>query len=166
MAVTKKQLAYELREGGFKKVTGANLSLLPSYTGSGYNAAYKRGGMEYFIATRPEVRQELKGIATRAIFRARGILETIRVAAFSFGDIRDHWVQLDLDTKGDVDYKLILTDTKAGQKGALAIEFGRDEYELQTKNGKFTIGSMTGKFILHRAFGLSPGALAGTGDRS
>lgn len=167
MAITKAELYRELRapEPGMKpftKVAGSDsINLAPTLTGKGSNS-YKRGGMEYAIATVPGVQRELDSIIQKAYARAQGILGTIRAAVFSFGDIRDHWVQIDTET-GRVDRSLILTDTKSGQKGAMSIEFGRDEYELETEDGSYTIGGMVGKFILHRAFGVAPNSLHGTG---
>lgn len=148
----------------YTKVSGTSgVYLLPTLTGGADGDAFKRGGMEYAIASLPPVRQLVKTTALKAYSRGQGILGVIRAAAFSFGDIRDHWVQLDLE-QGRIDAYLVLTDTKSGQKGAMSIEYGRGEYELERKDGTIAkIGAMTGKFILHKAFGVAPNSLHGTG---
>lgn len=156
----------------YTKVHGTQgVYLLPSLTGGPGGDVYKRGGMEYAIASLPEIKQYvLRGIAQRALYKAQGILGVIRTAAFSYGDIRDHWVKLDL-VMGRIDALLVLTDEKNGQKGALSIEYGRDPYYMYPsldgsgfgKTGRYKVAAMTGKFILHKAFGVSPSALEGTG---
>jgi hypothetical protein len=147
----------------FTKVHGTSgVYLLPSLTGGPGGDAYKRGGMEYAIASLPPIRQMIRGHAQRAYARAWGILGTIRTAAMSFGDVTE-WVDLSMQTER-IDSYIVLTDTKNGQKGALSIEYGRDEYEVEREDGStYTVGAMTGKFILHRAFGVPPNSLHGTG---
>jgi hypothetical protein len=147
----------------FEKVAGTrSVELLPSLTGGPGGDAFKRGGMEYAIASLPEVKQNLRGHAQKAYARAWGILGTIRAAAMSFGDVTN-WVDLSLQTER-IDSYIVLTDTKNGQKGALSIEYGRDEYEIEREDGStYSVGAMTGKFILHRAFGVAPNSLQGTG---
>jgi hypothetical protein len=147
----------------FTKVEGTEgVYLLPTLTGAGGDT-FKRGGMEYAIASLPEIKQlVLRSVAQKAYARAWGILGAIRTAAYSFGDVTD-WVDLSLKT-GRIDAYLILTDTKEGEKGALSIEYGRDEYEVHRADGSsYKVGAMTGKGILHRAFGVSVGSLQGTG---
>lgn len=168
MALTKAELNSQLRAPmpgtrAFTRVAGvASLNLLPTLTGQG-GSAYKRGGMEYIIAMEPVVQRRLNKEITKAYSRAQGVLSNIRTATFSFGDLRKHWVEITAKG-GGTDRLLILTDTKSGQQGAMSIEFGRGEYELERKDGtKATIGEMTGKFILHRAFGVPPNSLHGTG---
>lgn len=147
----------------YTKVSGTQgVYLLPSLTGGPGGDAFKRGGMEYTIASLPEVRQLLRGHAQKAYARAWGILGTIRAAAASFGDLTE-WVDLSLQTER-IDSYLVLTDTKNGAKGAMSIEFGRDEYEVEREDGStYTVGAMTGKGILHGAWGVAIGSLQGTG---
>lgn len=168
MALTKQELYAELRtpEAGmrpFTKVAGSDsINLAPSLTGQG-GASFKRGGMEYAIASLDPIQARMDKEISKAYSKAQAILQLVRAAVFSFGDIREHWVQIDTEG-GRIDRTLRLTDTKNGQKGALSIEYGRGEYEVETKSGKkYTIGGMTGKFILHRAFGVAPNSLNGTG---
>ena len=147
------------------KVHGTrSVYLLPTLTGSGSDV-FKRGGMEYAIASLPEVKKHIRGIGQDALSRAHGYLGVIRALAKMEGIDGDNWVQLDLKM-GRTDGTLILTDTKGGHKGAMSIEYGRDEYITEDKNGNIrVIAGMAGKFILHRAFRLPPSGsvLNGTG---
>jgi len=149
-----------------QKVAGSqNVWLTPTMTGKSGSAQYKRGGMEFAIASMPEIFEGvIRPIAQKAYYRAWGVLGTIRAAAASFGRITD-WVDLDLSPGYQgTDYILSLTDTKNGTKGALSIEYGRDPYYLEAPDGSTTkAGAMTGKFILHRGFNVSPDSLEGTG---
>lgn len=150
----------------FTRVAGTrSLELLPSLTGGPGGESFKRGGMEFTIAELPQIRQYMRGIAQRAYYRAWGILGNIRTAMTSFGDIEE-WVDLSMQT-GRIDSYIVLTDTKAGQKGAMSIEFGREPYYMTRDKseggGTYKVGGMTGKFILHRAFGVAPNSLHGTG---
>jgi hypothetical protein len=174
MAITKRELYAALREpesGGkpFTKVAGSNsLNLAPSLTGGSGSKAFKRGGMEYLIASLPPVQHVMDTEIQKAYAKAQGVLSNIRTAVFSFGDIRDHWVNLDT-VGGRIDRTLRLTDQKRGTKGALAIEYGREPYyvtrDASDGGETYKVGAMTGKFILHRAFGVAPNALKdGGGD--
>lgn len=148
------------------KVQGSkNLYLLPTLTGQGTDS-YRRGGMEYAAATVPGMKQYIRAQAQKALGKARVHLNQIRTIAKINGiDDGQDWVDLSLYS-GRTDYTLILTDTKGGQKGALAIEYGREEYKMEDENGNFrVIPKMAGKFILHKAFGVpgTKGFLRGTG---
>lgn len=147
----------------FTKVPGTRaVYLLPSLTGGPGGDSYKRQGMEFAIASLAPVRAVVRAEGQKAYARAWGILGTIRAAAAKFGEITN-WVDLSLDT-GRIDSYVILTDTKNGQKGAMSIEYGRDEYEMERADGStYTVGAMSGKFILHKAFGVPPNSLHGTG---
>lgn len=170
MATTKAELYSKLRapEPGMKqftKVAGSDrINLAPTLTGSGISASGKRGGMEYAVASLSGVQSVLDGMIFVAYIKAQKELQLIRAAAFSFGDIRNHWVSIDqFRYKPGVDRYLMLSDTKSGFKGAMSIEFGRSPYTRKTDEGDFKIDGMTGKFILHKAFGVPPNSLHGTG---
>lgn len=138
------------------------VELLPTLTGGPGNAVYKRGGMEFAIAKLPEVSDYLLGQAMKAYYRAWTRLGAVRAANTNFGDIT-RWVILTLQ-KGRIDWHLVLTDTKAGHKGAMSIEFGRGDYTLTSKTGQeFRIKGMEGKGILHFGVGQPLGSLQGTG---
>jgi hypothetical protein len=172
MATTKRELYAALRApeaGGkpFTKVAGSNsLNLAPTLTGGPGGSTFKRGGMEYLIASLPPVQAVMDVQIQKAYAKAQGILSNIRTAVFSFGDIRDHWVNLDT-VGGRIDRTLRLTDTKNGTKGAMSIEFGREPYYVTLDDSEggetYKVNGMTGKFILHRGFGVAPNSLGGSG---
>lgn len=160
MATTKAQLNAQLRSGGRFEIVAPNVSLLPSNKGGGAEGA-KSGTMEYEIATIGEVRDYLRGLAQRAYSKALGILGPIQSKALGRGE--KPWVQLEL-TSGKIDSYVVLTDTKKGQQGALAIEYGREDYWVDTADGdQYRVPGMTGLAILHRAWGQQLGSLEGTG---
>lgn len=145
----------------FQRVS-SRVELLPSLTASG--DIYKRGGMEYTIASLGEVKAELKAVASKAYAKAQANLAHTRAELGTLGKRIATHVSIELK-KGRIDSYLILNDMASGTPGAMSIEFGRDAYEVEDEETgeKHIVGGMTGKGFLHRAFGLRPGSLNGTG---
>lgn len=169
MAVTKRELYAALRQPEvgmkpFTKVAGNNyLNLAQTLTGSAKSKVVKRGGMEYAIASLEPVQDRMDEEIQKAYHRAQGVLDNIRTAVFSFGDLRNNWVNI-THVGGRTDRTLILTDSKNGRQGAMSIEYGRSKYKVKTKSGDTAVvGAMTGKFILHQGFNVEHGRLKGTG---
>ena len=171
-AALRTQMTAPLASGGRPKLVSGSrsIALLPTLTGKG-GKTFRRGGMEFAIASLDEVQKKLDYEIAKAFTRAQGRLENIQTAARSYGVDVQRWISIST-SRDTTDRILILTDSKSGQKGALAVELGRGSYYVsKDKNGRtipakgqaYKVGAMTGKFILHYGFGVKPGSLEWSG---
>lgn len=149
------------RDPRFERVPGTNIELLPS---SGGSEGSKYGTMDYEIASMPEVRRELRKVASRAYERSQQKLAHVRARLGDLGKRIDRGVQIELD-HGRIDAHLILSDANSGTPGAMSIEFGRGAYKVTDPDTgeEYEVSGMEGLGLLHEGFSLRPGDLRGTG---
>lgn len=137
--------------------------------------------IEQLVAAHVKVQNRLDAEAFKGYIRAKGKLSTIKarsvVDSYNEGTGAVEGKSfIEPVAKGAIDRYLILSDER-GDGAALAIEVGRDAYIARPGQQRFSVegrdpeGNVArivprteGAYVLHSAFGLSPGQLTGGGD--